>query len=233
MSLINDALKRANEQKARQASAAELSEELRPADESAETSTLWPIGIFAICLVGSAWFAWAWWHGGTSKVPIHADVVEAAARTPVQEAADYADQSLEPPVITPPEPAAETSEPAPEPEPVSPVASSPPAPARPSPVSAPVVPAPSPIRTASAPSQPATAAPLPARTPPIPVSWAPAVFPALTLQGIYFRPANPSVVINSRTLHQGDEIAGARILAIDRKEVTVQWRNEVRVIGFQ
>lgn len=233
MSLINDALKRANEQKARQASAAELSDELRPADESAETSTLWPIGIFAICLVGSAWFAWAWWHGGTSTIPIHGDVIEAAARAPVQEPAEYADQSLEPPVITPPEPAAETSEPASDTELLSPVTSPPSVPASPSAVSAAVASVPSPTRTASAPSRPVTDPRSSARTSPIPVAASPAAFPALTLQGIYFRPSNPSVVINSRTLHQGDEIAGARILAIDRKEVTVQWRNEVRVIGFQ
>jgi hypothetical protein len=84
-------------------------------------------------------------------------------------------------------------------------------------------PAPSPsVATATATAAPATA-----------IATEPGGFPKLVLQGIYYRPSRPSVVINSKTLYVGDKVAQAKILAIDRKEVTVQWGNEVRVLAFE
>jgi hypothetical protein len=61
----------------------------------------------------------------------------------------------------------------------------------------------------------------------------PATFPKLVLQGIYYRPSRPSVVINSKTLYVGDKVSQAKVLSIDRREVTVQWGNEVRVLAFE
>ena len=53
------------------------------------------------------------------------------------------------------------------------------------------------------------------------------------LQGIYYRPAKPSAVINAKTVYVGDKVAQAKVLAIDRREVTVQWGTEVRVLAFE
>ncbi|HAM72866.1 MAG TPA: hypothetical protein DCM86_14595, partial [Verrucomicrobiales bacterium] len=61
----------------------------------------------------------------------------------------------------------------------------------------------------------------------------PATFPKLVLQGIYYRPAKPSAVINAKTVYVGDKVAQAKVLAIDRREVTVQWGTEVRVLAFE
>ena len=253
MSLINDALKRANEQKAKQVSATELSEEMRTADDGGDLNTLWPIGIFALCLVGSLWFGWAWWQGGQSHEAISADRVEVAART--HEAPTSSQNEAQTPdyqvAAEPVAAAAEELETAPQitaPAPAVPERVDAPIPTRNLPQSTPrptVIPTSNPkpavAVTRSAPIPEARPAPTPVATQ-NPVENKPQVsvkevvrttFPALTLQGIYFRPARPSVVINAQTLYVGDKVAEAKILAIDRHEVTVQWNNEVRVIGFQ
>ncbi len=58
-------------------------------------------------------------------------------------------------------------------------------------------------------------------------------FPIMKLQGIFWRPARPSAVINSKTVYKGDRVDSARVLAIDQESVTVQWQTETKVLTLQ
>jgi len=55
-------------------------------------------------------------------------------------------------------------------------------------------------------------------------------FPSLKLQGLFYRSTRPSVVINSKTLSVGDRIENAKVVAIERDSVTVEWGGEKRVL---
>ena len=55
-------------------------------------------------------------------------------------------------------------------------------------------------------------------------------FPTLKLQGVFYRPGNPSAIINSKTVYRGDKVDEARILAIGKTNVTVEWKGERRVL---
>ncbi len=58
-------------------------------------------------------------------------------------------------------------------------------------------------------------------------------FPSLRLQGIFYRARNPSVMLNSKTVSVGDKVAGAKVVAITRDSVTLQWNGETKVLTFQ
>lgn len=55
-------------------------------------------------------------------------------------------------------------------------------------------------------------------------------FPSLRLQGLFYRSTNPSVLINSKTLYVGDRIENAKVVAIERDSVVVEWGGEKRVL---
>lgn len=76
--------------------------------------------------------------------------------------------------------------------------------------------------TASAPSVVSTAAPA-----------EPAPAPAFRLQGIFYRPANPSAVVNSKTVYVGDLISGGKVKAIDRQSVTLDVGGASQVLTLQ
>jgi hypothetical protein len=54
--------------------------------------------------------------------------------------------------------------------------------------------------------------------------------PAFKLQGIFYRPANPSAVVNSKTVFVGDRIANAKVKAIDHQSVTLEVAGETKVL---
>ncbi len=58
-------------------------------------------------------------------------------------------------------------------------------------------------------------------------------FPQLRLQGIYFRPSNPSVMINNRTLFLGDQVQGVTIAAIDASSVTLVLSGQTNVLTLR
>ncbi len=58
----------------------------------------------------------------------------------------------------------------------------------------------------------------------------PTGFPELKLQGIYFRFPRPSVLINGKTLFNGDTVDGARIVEIERHQVKVEFGNQKKVL---
>jgi hypothetical protein len=53
------------------------------------------------------------------------------------------------------------------------------------------------------------------------------------LQGIFYRPANPSAVVNTRTVFVGDRIANAKVKAIDQQSVTLEVAGETKVLTLQ
>ncbi len=53
------------------------------------------------------------------------------------------------------------------------------------------------------------------------------------LQGIFYRPTNPSAVVNSKTVCVGDLIANGKVKAIDRQSVTIEVGGEIKVLTFQ
>ena len=65
-----------------------------------------------------------------------------------------------------------------------------------------------------------------------PVSPGPA-FPKLKLQGIFYRPTNPSVVINAQTLYRGETIQQARVIEITQKSATLLWEGETKVLTLE
>jgi hypothetical protein len=58
-------------------------------------------------------------------------------------------------------------------------------------------------------------------------------FPALKLQAIYYRLDDPSVLINGRTLREGQQIEGARVGRIDRRTVQVEYNGQVKELSLK
>jgi hypothetical protein len=54
--------------------------------------------------------------------------------------------------------------------------------------------------------------------------------PTFKLQGIFYRPANPSAVVNAKTVFVGDRIANAKVKAIDHQSVTLEVGGETKVL---
>ncbi len=52
----------------------------------------------------------------------------------------------------------------------------------------------------------------------------------LKLQGIYYRRTNPSTMINGRSVFVGDEVGGARVVAIERTSVVVEVNGQKQVL---
>ena len=60
-----------------------------------------------------------------------------------------------------------------------------------------------------------------------------AVAPAFKLQGIFYRPSNPSAVVNSKTVYIGDLILNGKVKAIDRQTVTIDVGGATQVLTLQ
>lgn len=69
--------------------------------------------------------------------------------------------------------------------------------------------------------------PLAETTPPKPAP------PPLKLKAILYRPSNPSVLINTKTLFLGDRIGDARVIAIDRESVTLLSKGQTNVLTLE
>lgn len=53
------------------------------------------------------------------------------------------------------------------------------------------------------------------------------------LQGIIYRPSNPSAVVNTRTVFIGDSVGNARVRSITERSVTLEVGGETRVLTLQ
>ena len=63
-----------------------------------------------------------------------------------------------------------------------------------------------------------------------PVQYVPTAgpFPLLRLKGIIYNETSPQVLINGSNLTLGEEIEGVRIIKIERKRVTVKWNGQIK-----
>lgn len=52
----------------------------------------------------------------------------------------------------------------------------------------------------------------------------------LKLQGIYYRRTNPSAMVNGRSVYVGDEVDGVRVIAIERTSVVVEVKGQKQVL---
>jgi hypothetical protein len=86
--------------------------------------------------------------------------------------------------------------------------------------------------TVAAPAVRAEPAVVPAAKPP-PPPRIPVAFPSLRLQGIYYKPSNPSVVINGRILYLNDEVQGVTVAAIDSSSVTLVLSGQTNVLTLR
>jgi hypothetical protein len=59
---------------------------------------------------------------------------------------------------------------------------------------------------------------------------APAEFPNLKLQGIFFSDAKPAAIINGQMVNRDDRILGVKILAIDKSSVTLEFHNQRKTL---
>lgn len=74
---------------------------------------------------------------------------------------------------------------------------------------------------------PASNAPVVVVEPPKPT------FPLVRLQGVFYRPNNPSVVLNGKTVLVGAKVAGAKVMEITRDSVTLEWNGETKVLTLE
>ncbi|HEY1173082.1 MAG TPA: hypothetical protein VGH19_17065 [Verrucomicrobiae bacterium] len=249
MSLINDALKRANEAQKNQPVAGPLGAPLQPADApmrrgSGGGGSNWsPVLVPAIVVVLLAlgfWFI----RSGLQNKPSTQPVVAVTAPVP-------------PPFpVAPPAPVAPVPAPAhvaKAPEKSAPYVSKsgikvstevvtrelPPEPAfEPTPVKIEVpTPAPAPVVAAAVePKMEAKAEPVVAVTttpqPPVtktePVAPVKPAFPELKLQGIFYRPNNPSALVSGKNVRIGELVQGAKVVAIERNKVVLEFKGERR-----
>ena len=89
-----------------------------------------------------------------------------------------------------------------------------------------------PVESRILPAAPLETRPAP-RAIPSPVETAPATFPPMKLQAVFYRLRNPTVVINGKTLSKGDEVDGARVVDIERMSVVVDWNGEKKTLKFE
>ena len=243
MSLINEALKRANQaQQSPPAAAAtptKTEPQMRPVEHKKSSPVPMLLGFaMIVCLVGGGLLVWKGAQqkptsASTSNLPVVADAktapVAPAPVAPVE--APKAVASAQPtvskavPVVEVPseKPAAVST------APVTASASE----VKPSqsqvPVAAAPVEAPEKSRVlAGEPDPNQTAA---ASTPATPVTTPPVeTFPQVKLQGIIYSKNAPSAVVNGKTLFVGGSVKGARVTKIEQDSVTLEWKGETRVL---
>jgi cytoskeletal protein RodZ len=231
MSLINDALKRAeSEKRASQPSAS--TPPLQPVESapSHSTSPLLLGGVFLLGL-GAIGIAAALWFGGRTTQVLPAPAPSSAASTPAQEPANVATATT--PVPTDPgaqsAPASSivaTTQNASNTVPPSPVVvASSPQTSAPKPLAATAHP-PAPIKTA--PTPPATTTPPATRT-----AQTQTQTNSIRLQSIFYRLRNPTVIINGKTLGVGDTLDGIKVVSIQRTSVEIVQNGKYRTLTLQ
>lgn len=217
MSLINDALKRASEAQKKRDAASPPGQTLSgpalvPAESPRRSAPPFLVpSLLVLALALGGWFLWGWWSARSvpATVATAQPTAMAAARPPAGAtgpASAPGPAAPRPGVnLTPVErPAPNVRAPAPHLD------------------KSPKAVAASPVTTSPAAATPAVATP-PARQ----------EFPALKLQGIYYRLSSPSALINGKTLYVGDEIDDAKLVKIERFNVTMQFGAETRVFKLQ
>ena len=84
-----------------------------------------------------------------------------------------------------------------------------------------------PANSSNAGAAPPLTNPPPVTEPPKPAA------PPLKLKAICYRPSNPSVLINTKTLFLGDKIGDARVIAIDQESVQLLSKGQTNVLTLE
>jgi len=219
MSLINDALKRAQEANQRRAERAPPAPPLQPVDHAAPRNRAgWIVlTVILVATLGFATFYLSRWAGtsGTGQTDVAPNEGVWASSAPPQEvAAPGARPDVQVSTnLLPRETSAPLS--------ASSAATTNLARVEPKPIA--VATEPIPAERPASPDQDAAttvnaAGPVEAR------------FPELKLQSIVFRLRNPSVVIDSEMLGVGGMVKGARVMKIERHAVTLEWQGQTNVL---
>lgn len=243
MSLINDALRRANTQRPSDAQSSAPIPAMQPVELAPSSSSR--VLPFAVLIAGVGVLAIAavlFFRGRTPETRQLAQNDSAAAPAAVPASQTIA----ETPVATAPEsivqPQPQVLADAPTPEPVKTVVA-------PTTTPPPVQKSSPAIAVASAPTQPSIPQTPPAETKPAEVTVATAnpapiqtKAPAVSeshearpprLQAIYYRLRKPTVLINGKTLGPGDSVDGIKIVSIQRSSVEVVQNGKYRTLTMQ
>jgi hypothetical protein len=233
MSLINEALRRAAQKQTPVSSAAETQAGLEVVNHSRRTGS-WAFRVGGVALIFFLLLISVWLIVRATNSPKPIAVADPIQIQVVGPASAFVKPDRVNPTVAEPAStvATRTPEPVKEPvtsdkatqisEPTHPVASAPAAMVTNLTVAARQEPnvatdAPSPV-TVSVPEAPAA-------TPVVKPA-----FPALTVQGIYFRKVNPSALINGRTIFVGETIHNARVVAIRKESVVVVFKGQTNVL---
>jgi hypothetical protein len=212
MSLINDALRRANQSKKQQPAPHSSGAPMRPVEPAQKTNnTLLPVSLLVLLVIALGFAGWFFWLSSREESKsIAATKKEINLPKTIPPVAEKKISVIE--KSTPVAPVLETKTvPITEPPPNIVVAPTPtPAPA-PAPEATPVV--------AAKPEPPIATPP-----PPSP--------PALKLQGIFYRTTNPTALISGNTVGVGETVSGARVLSITSQQVTLEWNGQKIVLNF-
>lgn len=219
MSLINDALKRARLSREKQKPSSSEDPPLEPAETpppSKRSPWLW-VPVCVLLGGGGIWFVWQWWNSPAqalapelthSTAPGQSELVEPAVETPgpiaptsVVEQIAIATNEVETSVAGVSAPQASTNT-----------------------IVASTETEPPPSQTETSPKETIVAPDTETAEPAFNIQPAgPVAFPPLTLQGIFFRLNNPSVLINNRTLFLGSKVDGVTVVEIQRYKVVFEF----------
>lgn len=244
MSLINDALKRAEADKPRAAHTSAPVPALQAVDVAPAPKTS-PVLIGGVLLlgIGAIGIAAALWFNGTSKTQVANSNVPQPAPEPTQAELAVAARGTQatPPAqspaaaqttpITPAQPAQIHSGPQPAPR------STP----QSAPTAQPATLASTPATVGTAPSlPPSSSVPKPRTTTASATQAAPATnsktatdAKPIRLQSIFYRFRGPTVIINGKTLGVGDSVDGVKVVSIQRTSVEIVQNGEYRTLTLQ
>jgi hypothetical protein len=119
-------------------------------------------------------------------------------------------------------------------EPAAPAHSSPPSPAE---AALPPTNPPAPVASLATPVAASSHAALPVATPAtnpsVPVAVVPPSPPPLRLKAIFYRPLNPTALINTKSVSVGDRVGDARVIAITRESVSLLQDGQTNVLTIE
>jgi cytoskeletal protein RodZ len=238
MSLINDALKRASQAQKQQPKSDEpaggppMQPVETPPPGSSGLPFLLPI-IVVVIFLGAGWWLVQTWRGReksqttaseTSAQKVAAQNSATPSAVPVPDTSKTRIQ-INTNIVSRPPPSS-----APATKPTATVPTAPPE-KRPAAI---VAENKAPPTGTSTPTTVATTPPTPTpSTAAAPTPAAPATFPALKLQAIFYRLRNATAIINGKTVATGESIDGARVTEIERLAVTLDWNGEKHTLKLE
>lgn len=227
MSLINEALKRAKEVQARPRASDHSSPPLQPVLEPASSNPVtWVIAAAAVLILFAAFWCFSlWWRGSRAVAP--ALVASARVANPAPKAVQPAPAAAPASAQTALAPAESTSA-----NQAKTVSTNLSALTEAAPVTA-AVETNLAVTALNEQTLSTNATPVAAAVD-APTSAADeAVLSTLKLQGIFYRAARPSALINGQALFIGDQIGGAKLIAVDRQSVRVLLNGRTNVVSMK